>query len=175
MTETPALGRPAWFWWIAVALIMLGAAGIGAYATYHRNDRKSAVAAPGRPILCLAGANTIGAKLAPSLAQAFLQQIGATEVKVVPGSASGVATVQGTLPGATSPSSIEIDGRANRVAFDRLANGSCDIGMSARRINQEEITNLPFMGDMTSPSNEHVLALDGIAILVNSANPVASL
>jgi phosphate transport system substrate-binding protein len=175
MTETRALGRPAWFWWIAVALIMLGAAGIGAYATYHRTDRKSAVAAAGRPILCLAGANTIGTKLAPSLAQAFLQQIGATEVKVVPGSASGVATVRGTLPGATSPSSIEIDGRANWVAFNRLADGSCDIGMSARRINQEEITNLPFMGDMTSPTNEHVLALDGIAILVNSANPVASL
>jgi phosphate transport system substrate-binding protein len=83
--------------------------------------------------------------------------------------------VQGILRGSTSPSRIEIDGRANWVGFNRLADGSCEIAMSARRINQEEITKLPFMGDMTSPSNEHVLALDGIAILVNRDNAVASL
>ncbi len=83
--------------------------------------------------------------------------------------------MQGTLPGATVPSIIEIDGRANKVGFDRLGDGSCDIAMSERRISQDEITKLPFMGDMTSPSNEHVLALDGLAIVVNPSNPVVSL
>jgi len=83
--------------------------------------------------------------------------------------------VQGILPGATTPSIIEIDGRANKVGFDRMADGSCDIAMSARRISQDEITRLPFMGDMTSPANEHVLALDGLAIVVNPSNPAVSL
>ncbi|MGZ4839726.1 MAG: phosphate ABC transporter substrate-binding/OmpA family protein [Terriglobales bacterium] len=161
---------------LVVAVIVLGVAAFGFYMKSRTAAKRSGtVGARTKSMLCLAGANTIGAKLAPSLAEAFLKQIGATEVKVVPGSASGVATVQGILPGTTSPSVIEIDGRANWVAFDRLADGSCDIGMSARRINQEEITKLPFMGDMTSPSNEHVLALDGIAILVNKNNPVVAL
>ena len=160
---------------VLTVVVALALAGFGLYMKLRPAARPGGAASPPKSMLCLAGANTIGAKLAPSLAQAFLQQMGATQVEVVPGSASGLATVRGILPGATSPSAIEIDGRANWVAFDRLADGSCDIGMSARRINQEEITKLPFMGDMTSSSNEHVLALDGIAILVNSANPVAFL
>jgi len=163
---------------VVAVVAVLALVGIEVYVKSRPASRRSNAAASSRPaneILCLAGANTIGVKLAPALAEAFLQQMGATQVKVVPGSASGVSTVQGILPGASSPSLIEIEGRANWLAFNRLADGSCDIGMSARRINQEEITKLPFMGDMTSRSNEHVLALDGIAILVNSSNPVPSL
>ncbi len=176
MTEvTRAQEKPAWWRWVLVAVVVVLAAGLAMYLKSRGNAGSSAAAVPSNSILCLAGANTIGAKLAPSLAQAFLQQLGATQIKVVPGSASGVETVQAILPGATSSSSIEIDGRANWVAFDRLADGTCDIGMSARRIKQDEITKLPYMGDMTSRSNEHVLALDGIAILVNRDNPVASL
>ncbi len=161
---------------LALVIIALGLGGVGLYFKSRPATRRaSAAGSVSHPILCLGGANTIGVKLAPSLAQAFLQKLGATGVKIVPGSASGVETVQGVLPGTASPSTIEIDGRANWVAFNRLADGSCDIGMSARRINQDEITKLPFMGDMTSPTNEHVLALDGIAILVNASNPIPSL
>jgi phosphate transport system substrate-binding protein len=161
---------------VVASVIVLALAAFGLYLKFRPASHPGAAAeARANSMLCLAGANTIGVNLAPSLAEAFLKQIGATQVKVVPSSTSGVSTVQGLLPGATSSSRIEIDGRANWVAFDRLADGSCDIGMSARRISQDEITKLPFMGDMTSPSNEHVLALDGIAILVNKENRVSSL
>jgi phosphate transport system substrate-binding protein len=147
-----------------------------AYYAYSRPAAKGQqVAASSKPMLCLAGANTIGVKLGPSLAEAYLKQAGASDVQIIAGSVSGVSTVKGTLPGATTPSIIEIDGRANKVGFDRLADGTCDVAMSARRITQDEITKIPYMGDMTSPSNEHVLALDGIAILVNQSNPVVSL
>jgi phosphate transport system substrate-binding protein len=174
-TEARAPKTITWLLLLAVAVVLV-VAGFGFYLKSRRaTPRNRAAGAPANSMLCLAGANTIGARLAPSLAEAFLKRIGATQVKVVPGSASGVATVQGVLPGAASSSAIEVDGRANWVAFDRLADGSCDIGMSARRINQEEITKLPFIGDMTAPSNEHVLALDGIAILVHKNNLVASL
>src|SRR5512141_1573282 len=126
---------------VAAAVVVLALAGFGLYLKSRRvAHRSGAAGASANKMLCLAGANTIGVKLAPSLAEAFLKQMGASEVKVVPSSTSGVSTVQGVLPGATSPSVIEIDGRANWVAFDRLADGSCDIGMSARRINQDEIT-----------------------------------
>ncbi len=160
---------------VAAIVVVLGITAAGFYAYSRPAVKVQQAAATPKPMLCLAGANTIGAKLAPSLAQAYLKQIGATDVQVLPGSVSGVSKVRGVLPGATTPSVIEIDGRANKVGFERLAGGSCDIAMSARRISQDEITKLPFMGDMTSPSNEHVLALDGIAIVVNPSNPVVSL
>ena len=177
MTEARAHGRPAWWLWMLVAVIVVvGGASIGAYVKSHRTARSSGgVGTSGTAMLCLAGSNTIGTKLAPALAEGFLKQLGATDVKVLPGAAQREQIVRGVLPGATSAEVIRIDAQGTASAFDRLADGSCDIGMASRRITQDEITKLPFMGDLTSPSDEHLLALDGIAVVVNGANPVPSL
>ncbi len=47
--------------------------------------------------------------------------------------------------------------------------------MASRKIKPAEQAMLAALGDMTSPACEHVLALDGIAILVNKGNPINSL
>jgi phosphate transport system substrate-binding protein len=47
--------------------------------------------------------------------------------------------------------------------------------MASRKIKADEIGKLSSLGDMTSPANEYVVGLDGIAVIVNQANPVASL
>jgi phosphate transport system substrate-binding protein len=47
--------------------------------------------------------------------------------------------------------------------------------MSSRKIKPAEQAMLTALGDMTSPACEHVLALDGIAIVINKGNPIASL
>lgn len=47
--------------------------------------------------------------------------------------------------------------------------------MASRKIKPDEIATLAALGDMTSPASEHVLGLDGIAIIVNQANPATSL
>jgi phosphate transport system substrate-binding protein len=47
--------------------------------------------------------------------------------------------------------------------------------MSSRRIKPEEVSMLGSLGDMTGPANEHVIALDGIAIVVHPNNPVRTL
>ena len=71
--------------------------------------------------------------------------------------------------------SVQVEARGSATAFDSLAKAACDIGMSSRKIKPAEQAMLTALGDMTSPACEHVLALDGIAIVVNKGNPVPSL
>jgi phosphate transport system substrate-binding protein len=126
-------------------------------------------------ILRLSGSNTIGAGLAPALAEAFLKQQGATEVKTLPGDRDDEVRVLGILPGDRHPKAIEIHAHGSALAFEDLANGRADIGMSSRRIKAEEVAQLASFGDMTSPACEHILGLDGIAVIVSRKNPVRTL
>jgi phosphate transport system substrate-binding protein len=126
-------------------------------------------------ILRLAGSNTIGAGMAPTLAAAFLRSQGATEIRQVAGNNPEETIVQGVLPSASSPSTIEISAHGSATAFSSLAAGSCDVGMASRRIKADEAAKLAPLGDMYSAASEHVLGLDGIAVIVNPANPVNGL
>jgi phosphate transport system substrate-binding protein len=60
-------------------------------------------------------------------------------------------------------------------AFEGLQAGDCQVGMASRRIKPVEVINLRPLGNMLSPNAEHVIGLDGIAVIVNQANPVSSL
>jgi phosphate transport system substrate-binding protein len=125
--------------------------------------------------LRLHGSNTIGARLAPALAEEFLRRQGATDVRTVSGANPDEAIVSGMLPGNTRPITIHVSSHGSATAFVDLLNGNADIGLSSRKINANEIKNLTSFGDMTSPTSEHVLGLDGIAVIVNRDNPIDSL
>jgi len=126
-------------------------------------------------ILRLSGSNTIGAGLAPALVEEFLKQQGATEVKTLSRDRDDEVRVQGVLPGDHAPKAIEIRAHGSDTAFEDLANGQADIGMASRRIKTEEVAQLASLGDMTSPACEHILGLDGIAVIVSRKNPVWTL
>lgn len=53
--------------------------------------------------------------------------------------------------------------------------GAADVGLSSRRIKYDEAARLARLGDLRSAACEHVIALDGIAVIVNRANPVGVL
>jgi phosphate transport system substrate-binding protein len=80
--------------------------------------------------------------------------------------------LQGKVEGEDQPWAIEIFAHGSTTAFADLAGGACEIGMSSRRIKSRETAELSRLGNMTSPACEHVLALDGIAVIVNPNNPV---
>ena len=50
-----------------------------------------------------------------------------------------------------------------------------DIGMTSRRMTEAERQSLAAKGDMYGTASEHILALDGVAVIVNSANPIGTL
>ena len=123
------------------------------------------------------GSNTIGAKLLPTLVMEFLKGEGASNVQRKPGSSEEEMSVVGVMNGEQAAKAIEIKAHGSQTAFDDLLAGKCDLGMASRQIKPEEAAAISDagLGDLRSASFEHVLGLDGIALLVNKDNPVNSL
>jgi phosphate transport system substrate-binding protein len=161
---------------VAVPLVLLvtGFAGVSTWGKLHGGAAPVPNSAQ-NIIIRLAGSNTIGDALVPALAEDFLKSQGATDVRILPGAKPQEKIVQGVLPGDGFPSMIEIAAHGSATAFTALADKSCDIGMASRRIKPDEAAKLASLGDMTSPGNEHILGLDGIAVIVNASNPLTEL
>ncbi len=161
---------------LLLLLLLIGLGGWWLFAGRGQGSKSTESApgsASGNVIFRLSGSNTIGADLAPALAEGFLKQQGATDVRVVAGGAEE-KNVQGTLPGDNRPSIIQIQAHGSATAFTALADGSADIGMASRRIRPDEASRLSLLGDMTSSASESVLGLDGIAVIVNRSNPLTT-
>lgn len=126
-------------------------------------------------ILRLAGSKTIGAALAPALTAAYLAREGANRVKRVDQDDPDTVTITETSAPSDRPArAIEISARASQDAFQSLAIGQADIGMSSRRINSDESQTLRFVrSDVTD--FEHVIALDALTVVVHPNNLVSSL
>lgn len=125
-------------------------------------------------ILRLHGSNTIGAKLAENLVIAYLvQEYKGKDISV----RTGDSPVEKTVTCHTNNGllGIEIHAHGSSTGFKDLQAGMCDIGMASRKIKEKEVTALADLGDMTDSASEHVLALDGIAVIVHKNNPLRSL
>ena len=72
---------------------------------------------------------------------------------------------------------ILVRSEATTGGFECLAARTCDIAMAAREIRPTEAAELAAkgVGDVRSPASEHVVALDGIAVVVHPSNPIRSL
>jgi phosphate transport system substrate-binding protein len=104
------------------------------------------LAAQAQSTLRIRGSDTLGAKLIPSLAEAFKKQGG----KV----------------------SFDIAAEGSSTAFTNLAAGTAEIGMSSRKIKPDERTLCRSKGIAI---NEIEIAWDMITVVVNKNNPVADL
>jgi phosphate transport system substrate-binding protein len=178
----PSLGRARWVLaaFAATALVVAMALFVG----YPRDrpaelpPQVTTTVATIRPevILRLHGSNTIGAELAPLLAEAFLKHVDAVEVSREAGGMAHETLVLGKAPGKATLA-IEIDAEGSSTAFEDLGKGACDIGMSSRpiRVDEARVLAEKGLGDLASPASEHVLGLDGIAVIVHPNNPVRSL
>ena len=127
-------------------------------------------------ILKLAGSNTIGAKLAPALASDYLKKLGAVGTVKKNLNKENEVQVIGFLPTENKVVAIEIQAHGSSTGFKSLIAKDSDIAMSSRSIKQEE--NLQLLldsGDMTKPESEHIIALDGLAVIVHPSNPVKQL
>jgi phosphate transport system substrate-binding protein len=128
------------------------------------------------PVLRIHGSNTIGAELMPALVEAFYRQRGATTLARVPGAHAHQTLVLATSPANDRPETIEVSAAGTATGFEALAHGGCDIAMASRVVSDDEAAAIvrAGLGDARTPGSEHVLALDGIAILVHPNNPLAS-
>ena len=131
--------------------------------------------APSR-VIGLHGSTAVGWELMPALILAYVDKIGGS-----------VRTVPGANPLEESHKVIDARGReivvfdlkryGTPTAFDGLEDGSAQIGIASRPINDQEAARLARAGTpgIRSPQHEHVLGLDGLVVIVAQDNPAVSL
>ena len=93
--------------------------------------------------LSLKGSDTLGAKLIPQLEEGF-KAAGNTSVK------------------------FEIAAEGSTTAFPALANGTAQLGMSSRKVKEEERT---FCRTKGVTLDEHQICYDMICVIVNKNSP----
>ncbi len=122
-------------------------------------------------VLRLCGSNTIGAKLAPRLAALLLKKEGAPETTEVI-ERPNEQTIRATL--GEGPVAIAVEAHGTGTGFEKLLKNECEIAMASRPIKETEAERFAEagFGDMTSHLSEHILAMDGLAIIVHKANPL---
>lgn len=127
-------------------------------------------------LLTISGSNTLGASLLPDLAEKYLKRLGASKIHRQQGPNPVEVDILGFIPGVEPPQVIRIQAHGSSTGFRSLANYTANIGAASRPITTQENQTLMAanFGNMTAPENEHVVALDGVAIIVNPANPLVS-
>jgi phosphate transport system substrate-binding protein len=98
------------------------------------------------------GSNTVGEKLAPRLVEAYFMARGASNIKSRQGNTPVEKTVSAELNGRVE--FIEIHAHGSSTAFADLLQGNAELGMSSRRIKEQEREQLlPRSGDLTEPGH----------------------
>ena len=119
------------------------------------------------------GSNTIGASLAPMLMTRFLEQLSGQPVTQRAGDAENESLLSTTKDG--KPLTVLVAAHGSSTGFRAMRDNQADIWAASRRAKPSEVSAMSARADMTSADSEHVIAIDGLAILVHPSNPVEQL
>ncbi|MCI4660699.1 MAG: phosphate ABC transporter substrate-binding/OmpA family protein [Neomegalonema sp.] len=122
------------------------------------------------------GSNTVGANLMPALIEGFSEANGLQAVEQ-PSEIQEEVTVIIRRDRDTA-ATIDLQRHGSSTSFKGLMAGQAEIGMSSRRIKDKEVeamAALAGVADARGKESEHVLALDGLAVIVSNRNPLNAL
>jgi phosphate transport system substrate-binding protein len=133
-------------------------------------------AGPGNIDFRVHGSNTIGAKLAPEIARAFAEARGLTYTGTTFGRTPEDFDVAYSGSGGAQTYVFRFEAHGSTTAFQDFLAEATDIGMASRRVTDNEVGLLrPKVGNLKAPGAENVIALDGLAVIVNQNNPILAL
>ena len=120
------------------------------------------------------GSNTVGAGLMPALIEGFVRSKGWRYQPAADETKARLAAL--ALDGGRTAFAVTLERLGSSTSFKGLIDGSADIGMSSRPIKDKEADALNKDGvDMRDDNSEHVVALDGLAIIVSEFNPMLTI
>jgi phosphate transport system substrate-binding protein len=127
-------------------------------------------------IIGIHGSNVIGWELMPALIRGYAASIGAAMVTTAGANPLEERYRLRDAQGVQS-TTFDLKRYGTQTAFTALESGTAQIGMSSRPISDEEAARLVRAGipNVRSPQHEHVLALDGLLVIVSQDNPAVSL
>ena len=119
------------------------------------------------------GSNTVGATLAPMLVTGYLEEHGGGQV-----AARGTGVENEKIlraPVNNRAAEVLVAAHGSSTGFKAMAAGKADIWASSRPVKPQEAEQFRARADLTAPESEHVIAIDGLAILVHPSNPVSKM
>ncbi|WP_407297251.1 substrate-binding domain-containing protein [Stutzerimonas zhaodongensis] len=126
------------------------------------------------PVLSIQGSNTVGAKLAPMLIAGMFEAQGLNSIRITPAGKENEQRIS-AFDGSGRSYHALVAAHGTGTGFAGLKNSSSDLAAASRPIKDSEYSSLSGIGDMRSAAAEHVIAIDGLAIIVSPDNPVSSL
>ena len=126
-------------------------------------------------VLRIHGSHAVEEELVPMLVANYLTSRGATDIKYISVNPHD-KILQGKLPGRKLPVAIEMESHESSQAFSDLDEDKASIGVAGRPVSESEVSILlDRYGNLHSPAGEHIIGLDGLAIIVNRSNPIEAL
>jgi len=116
------------------------------------------------------GSNTIGDGLMPALIEGYADTLDAELVRQV-GAGENERVLRLADANGKEITVIEVGAHGTATAFTALADATAAIGLASRRMAGAE-DGLP---DLRGGPDEHILALDGLIVIVHPDNPVRAL
>lgn len=121
------------------------------------------------------GSNTVGESLAAKMVMAYLEAKGAKNLRIVPLDTPNEKLIQGDLPSLGKTVEVAIAAHGSSTGFKSLLSGDADIWASSRSVKDKEVLAAKDFSDLQNPESEHVLGIDGLAIVVNPRNNLTQL
>ena len=128
--------------------------------------------------LVLAGSDTVGLGLMPLLLEGWAASQDAEASMInTPGSADVIAQIVGDQGFGEPINAVKVSSTTSGDAFRYLLSGEADIGMASRPINPQEanILRAAGKGNLRDSSQEHIIAVDSLVVIVHPDNPVGEL
>ncbi len=123
------------------------------------------------------GSNTVGAELMPKLLEGMLSARLADPVTSTQETSEGKRhTVEFETEGGVRQK-VDIHAFGSSTGFKGLLAGTAQLWMSSRPAKDGEVKEIrgSRQVELLAPESEHVIALDGLAVIVNKSNPLGAL
>lgn len=119
------------------------------------------------------GSRTVGTTLIPSLLQGYAEHLGAGFEQIQSGE-DGISTIRLTNPDGTLRFEVDLQTKGSGTAIPALIDGVAEIGLTDRPMNGGDVEKLVAagFGDLSGTPDELVLGVDGIVVILNTANPM---
>jgi len=126
----------------------------------------------GQDVVRVRGSNALGERVVPVLVGGWMRQIGYGGI-TVRRNGVGEREIVGTRDGESLV--VQVAGTGSGSGFQDLVDGNTDVAMMSRVPTAKELDDGWQLGQLRSPDQEYVVALQALAVVVPAGNPLPAI
>lgn len=131
----------------------------------------------------MAGSNTVGQTLAAELLKGWAKALELPAIRVEAGAKAEEYDIIAERAEGARRLRAQVRAHGTGTGTEPLLRGQVDLWMASRQARQSDldgagrkgVTDIPPVAQFHAPGNEHVIALDALAVITHPTNPIATL